>query len=156
MLAGVRVAETLREFNPPATLTTLDSIGRRMTMKGQFSRKSRRLSRALVLLAAVMCTAFALAWPAPGKARLNCGEFFTLTATYTPTFASIDCDTAKSKAHNGALQSLQAAVAGYQCPSECPTLVEDNPPPVVTVSDCFASGTRWNATGTAQGTYHCQ
>lgn len=127
-------------------------------MKGLFtrvSRKSRRLSRALVVLAVVMSAALALAWPATGKAAVDCGASFTLIAVYTPPYPSIDCDTAQYKAVNGALQVLQTSAKGYQCPATCPTLQQDGPT-VVSVSNCTESGGRFNATGTAQGTYHCQ
>jgi hypothetical protein len=58
-------------------------------MKGMFarvSRNSRRLSRALVALAVIMCAALALTWPPPGKAAPNCGESFTLIASVYARF----------------------------------------------------------------------
>ncbi|MDQ3743302.1 MAG: hypothetical protein M3444_02855 [Acidobacteriota bacterium] len=126
-------------------------------MKGLFdrvSRKSWRLRRALVVLAVVMSAALALAWPATGKTAPDCWEPFYVAVSYTPPNPSIDCDTAQHKAFYGALQTIQNTAAG-QCLVSCPTAVLDSPL-VVNVSDCSQSGTRFNATATAHGTYHCE
>ncbi len=126
-------------------------------MKGLFdrvSRKSRRPSRALVVLVVVMSAALALAWPARGRARQDCGVDFVVNTTATTPNGSVDCSTAQYKAGNLAMQNLQSTAAAT-CPASCPTPVTDMPP-TVTSNTCWLSGGRWYATATAQGAYHCE
>lgn len=124
-------------------------------MKGLFSRKSRRLSRALVVLAAVMSVAFALVWPARGRALRGCGDYITFSASAS-NIPSVDgCDYAETKAGNAAMQSVRNQAAAYVCPATCPTLVQVTAPHVTYYGCSFYNGT-WYGYADAEGTYVCQ
>lgn len=119
------------------------------------SHNSRRRvrGRALVTLAAVMCAALTMAWPARGRVLRDCGEF-TLSSTVN-NIRAIDCDTAEYKAGHAAIQNVQTAAAGYVCPAACPTLVTITAP-TVTSNSCSTYNGAAYGTATAQGTYSCQ
>jgi hypothetical protein len=120
------------------------------------SRNSRRRvrGRALVTLAAAMCAALTLAWPARGRALRGCGDVFTLSSSVN-NITAIDCETAETKAGRSALQNVQNAAAGYVCPASCPTLVQVTAPQVISDSCSSYNGSAYGS-ATAQGTYVCQ
>lgn len=127
-------------------------------MKGLFdrvSRKPRRLSRALVLLAVALSVALTLAWPARGGAFRGCGDNITFYGSAS-NIPSIDgCDYAETKAGNAVMGSVRSQAAAYVCPATCPTLVQVIAPYVTSYGCSFSNG-KWYGYATAQGTYVCQ
>lgn len=123
-------------------------------------RAARRvLGGALLMLVAATFFVSALLWPVSGGAQQACNVNFTLSSTVTTDLPSVDCDTAKAKAYQKALQDVKNQRAAYVCPAACPTLVEVTPPHITCGPECtpfqINGVTRYDGAADAEGTYKC-
>ena len=123
------------------------------------SRKARRRIRTLLIFIAITFALFNPAGPTTrGVTPQACGTEFTLSHFATTTFPSIDCDTAMTKAGNGAIQGVINQRNAYVCPQECPFLIELEPPHITTTT-CWLVKIivfdRYQGSANAEGTYIC-
>lgn len=124
------------------------------------SRKARQRVRTLLIFIAIT---FALLNPlgptTRGVAPQACCTEFTLFHFAVTTFPSAECDTAMTKAANGALQGVVNQRNAYVCPQDCPFLIEVTPPHITIPPKCtlvMINGfIRWHGSAGAEGTYIC-
>lgn len=125
------------------------------------SHKPRRWLRGRTLLSFIAITFALLNMPGPthSVAQQTCCTDFPLNSSVVTDYPSVDCETAKTKAYNKAIQDVQNQRAAYVCPQACPTLKEVTPPQITCGPECtpvqINGYTRWYGAADASGTYRC-